>query len=43
VIIQNLIQPVVKGIGWGLDYLAGRDPQALLPFSLLPGSHRHAI
>jgi hypothetical protein len=41
--IENLVQPIIEGIRRGLDYIAGYDPQILLPFPFPPRSHGHVI
>src|SRR5215472_7006808 len=41
VLIENSVQPVIKRVAGSLNHIAGCDPQILLPFSLLPRTHRH--
>jgi hypothetical protein len=37
--VENLIQPIIKGMRRGAHDLAADDPQIFLPLPLLPGSH----
>jgi len=42
-LVENLIQPLVKAVPGHTHDLATDDPQILLPLPLLPGSHCHAV
>jgi hypothetical protein len=43
VLLQNLIQPIVKGMRRRAHHLATDDPQIFLSLPLLAGSHGHAV
>ena len=42
-LVENLIQSLVKAMRGRIHDLTPDDPQILLPLPLLPGSHCHAV
>jgi hypothetical protein len=40
-LVQNVVQAIVKSVPWNWHDFVGSHPQSLLSLSFLPGSHRH--